>query len=397
MTQLTEHFTLEELTVSPTAKKLGIPNTPTAEHIANMKYCCEKILEPVRAKFGPVTVNSSYRAPLVNKAVGGSKTSQHVNGQAIDFEVNGVDNKTVADWVADNLEFDQVILEFYTAGDKNSGWVHASIKKEGGNRRQRLIAKKSKAGGTTYTPVADFDPTTKKDAHVPAPVAANPTPASAPAPAPAVKPVAVKAQSPLATLQAKCGVTADGSWGPGTYKAAKAYFKLSGARAAHFFGQCAHESGNFKVFSENLNYSAEGLTSIFKKYFPTTASTAGYARKPENIANKVYANRMGNGNEASGDGWKYRGRGPIQLTGKSNYQAFADYAKRPDIMTNPDIVTTELAFESALFFFEKNNLWAICDKGIDKTTITSLTKKINGGTHGLDDRIAKTQKFAGWN
>jgi putative chitinase len=106
---------------------------------------------------------------------------------------------------------------------------------------------------------------------------------------------------------------------------------------------------------------------------------------------------MGNGNEASGDGWKYRGRGPIQLTGKNNYQAFADYAKRPDIMTNPDIVTTELAFESALFFFEKNNLWAICDKGIDKTTITSLTKKINGGTHGLDDRIAKTQKFAGWN
>ena len=396
MTQLTAHFTLEELTVSPTAKKLGIPNTPTAEHIANMKYCCEKILEPVRAKFGPVTVNSSYRAPLVNKAVGGSKTSQHVNGQAIDFEVNGVDNKTVADWVADNLEFDQVILEFYTAGDKNSGWVHASIKKEGGNRHQRLVAQKSKAG-TTYTPVADFNPATKKDASVavkaPAPAKAVTAPVTAkPAAAPAAVPL-----NPLAALQTKCGVTADGAWGPGTYKAAKTYFKLSGVRAAHFFGQCAHESGNFKVFSENLNYSADGLTNIFKKYFPTTASTAGYARKPEKIANKVYANRMGNGNEASGDGWKFRGRGPIQLTGKSNYQAFADYCKRPDIMTNPDIVSSELAFESALFFFEKNNLWAICDKGIDKTTITSLTKKINGGTHGLDDRIAKTQKFAGWN
>lgn len=92
MTQLTEHFTLEELTVSPTAKRLGLPNTPTAEHIANMKYCCEKILEPVRAHFGkPVQVNSSYRAPAVNKAVGGSKTSQHVNGQAIDFEIPGID------------------------------------------------------------------------------------------------------------------------------------------------------------------------------------------------------------------------------------------------------------------------------------------------------------------
>ena len=167
MTQLTEHFALSEMTVSPTAKRLGIPNTPTAEHIENMRYCCEKILEPVRAKFGPVTINSSYRAPLVNKAVGGSKTSQHVNGQAIDFEVKGVDNKKVADWVADNLEFDQVILEFYSAGDKNSGWVHASIKKEGGNRKQRMIATKSKAGGTVYKQVADFDPSTTREAGAP--------------------------------------------------------------------------------------------------------------------------------------------------------------------------------------------------------------------------------------
>ena len=142
--KLTEHFALEEMTVSPTAKRLGLSNTPTPEHIENMRYCCEKILEPVRAKFGPVTINSSYRAPLVNKAVGGSKTSQHVNGQAIDFEVKGVDNKTVADWIGDNLEFDQVILEFYTKGDKNSGWVHASIKKAGGNRKVRMIATKSK-------------------------------------------------------------------------------------------------------------------------------------------------------------------------------------------------------------------------------------------------------------
>jgi len=390
MTQLTEHFTLEELTVSPTAKKLGLPNTPTAEHIENMRYCCEKILEPVRAKFGPVTVNSSYRAPLVNKAVGGSKTSQHVNGQAIDFEVKGVDNKKVADWVADNLEFDQVILEFYSAGDKNSGWVHASIKKEGGNRKQRLVATKSKAGGTKYTPVADFDPSTTKEAGAPV-VEAVAQVAKAVA-----QTTSTAGLGPMAALQTKCGLPADGKWGPGTFKGAKDYYKLSTAQAAHFFGQCAHESGNFKVFSENLNYSADGLTKIFKKYFPSLAAAQGYARKPEKIANKVYANRMGNGPEASGDGWKFRGRGPIQLTGKDNYTAFAQSIKRPDILTNPDIVATELAFESALWFFNKNGLFAIADKGVTDAVIGQITRRVNGGTHGLDDRIKKTKQYANW-
>lgn len=390
MTQLTEHFTLAEMIVSPTAKRLGIPNTPTAEHIENMRYCCEKILEPVRAKFGPVTINSSYRAPLVNKAVGGSATSQHVNGQAIDFEVKGVDNKTVADWVADNLEFDQVILEFYSAGDKNSGWVHASIKKAGGNRRQRLIASKSKAGGTKYTPVADFDPSTTKEAGAPVVQAAAQVAKAA------VQATSTAGLGPMQSLQAKCGVAADGKWGPGTFKAARDYFKLSTAQAAHFFGQCAHESGGFKVFSENLNYSDKGLNGIFKKYFPTIASTAGYARKPEKIANKVYANRMGNGPESSGDGWKFRGRGPIQLTGKSNYTQFASDVGRPDVLTNPDIVATELAFESALWFFNKNGLFAIAGKGVSDAVIGQITRRVNGGTHGLDDRIKKTKQFAAW-
>jgi putative chitinase len=392
MTQLTEHFTLAEMIVSPTAKRLGIPNTPTAEHIENMRYCCEKILEPVRAKFGPVTINSSYRAPLVNKAVGGSKTSQHVNGQAIDFEVKGVDNKKVADWVADNLEFDQVILEFYSAGDKNSGWVHASIKKEGGNRRMRMVATKSKAGGTSYTQVKDFDPSTTKEAGAPV----LETVAKVAKAAPKAAPPAVTGLGPMASLQAKCGVAADGKWGPGTFKAAKDYFKLSTAQAAHFFGQCAHESGGFKVFSENLNYSDKGLNGIFKKYFPTIASTAGYARKPEKIANKVYANRMGNGPESSGDGYKFRGRGPIQLTGKDNYTAFAKDIKRPDVLTNPDIVATELAFESALWFFNKNGLFAIADKGVSDAVIGQITRRVNGGTHGLDDRIKKTKQYAAW-
>lgn len=392
-TRLTANFTLEELIVSPTAKRLGLSNVPSQEHIANMKYVCEKILEPVRAHFGkPVQINSSYRSPLVNKAVGGSKTSQHSNGEAVDFEIPGISNKVVADWVADNLEFDQVILEFYNAKDgANSGWVHASIKRNGGNRMQRLIASKSKSGGTTYTPVKDFDPSTVKKTG-----AVGAKPAAPAAPKAASANAAPTGLGPLAALQVKCGVTADGKWGPGTYRAARDFFKLTNSQAAHFFGQCAHESGNFKVFSENLNYSADGLTKIFKKYFPTVASTAGYARKPEKIANKVYANRMGNGPESSGDGWKFRGRGPIQLTGKDNYTAFAAAVGRPDILTNPDIVAGELAFESALWFFRKNGLLETANKGVSTAVITQITKRVNGGTHGLDDRIAKTTKFAQW-
>jgi putative chitinase len=200
----------------------------------------------------------------------------------------------------------------------------------------------------------------------------------------------------LIDLQKKIGVTADGSFGPGTMKAAAAYFKMNSNRAAHFFAQTAHETGDFKAFAENLNYSAKGLAATFKKYFPSEASAASYERKPEKIANKVYASRMGNGPEASGDGWKYRGRGALQLTGKSNYQAFADHINRPDVMTNPDLVAGELAFESAIFFFDKNHLWAICDHGTDDATITTVSKKINGGTLGLDDRIAKTHKFAAY-
>lgn len=197
----------------------------------------------------------------------------------------------------------------------------------------------------------------------------------------------------LKALQQKIGIAADGSWGPGTLRAAAAFYKLSPARAAHFFGQTAHETGGFKAFSENLSYGAKGLMSIFKKYFPDAATAAKYERKPEAIANRVYANRMGNGPESSGDGWKYRGRGALQLTGKDNYQAFAKFCNRPDVMTNPDLVATELAFESAMFFFERNKLWNICDQGVTDAAILSLTKKINGGTHGLEDRKNKTKTY----
>jgi len=200
----------------------------------------------------------------------------------------------------------------------------------------------------------------------------------------------------LVNLQQKIGVTADGAFGPGTFKAAAAFYKLSPDRAAHFFAQTAHESGGFKAFSENLNYGAKGLRGIFGKYFPTDALARAYERKPGKIANRVYANRMANGPETSGDGWKYRGRGALQLTGKANYQAFADYIGRPDVMTNPDLVAGELCFESALWFFDKNKLWGICDQGTGDNAILALTKRINGGTHGLDDRKQKTKKYAAW-
>jgi putative chitinase len=200
----------------------------------------------------------------------------------------------------------------------------------------------------------------------------------------------------LKSLQTKIGVNADGAFGPGTTKAAMAYYKFTPERAAHFFAQTAHETGNFKAFAENLNYSAAGLLNIFKKYFPTEALAKQYERKPEMIANRVYASRMGNGNEASGDGWKFRGRGALQLTGKDNYQAFANYLKNPLIMENPDLVATEFAFESALFFFERNKLWDICDRGVTKDTILALTRRVNGGTHGLADREQKTFQYYNW-
>ena len=200
----------------------------------------------------------------------------------------------------------------------------------------------------------------------------------------------------LKSLQEKIGVTADGAFGPGTIKAAAKHFGMSPERAAHFFGQTAHETGGFKAFSENLNYSAKGLLGIFKKYFPTEALAKEYERKPEKIANRVYASRMGNGDEASGDGWKYRGRGALQLTGKANYEAFAKWLGKPELVANPDAVATEFAFDSARFFFERNKLWDICDKGVTDETILALTKRVNGGTHGLEDRASRTKQYYGW-
>ncbi len=164
-------------------------------------------------------------------------------------------------------------------------------------------------------------------------------------------------------------------------------------RLAHFLAQCGHESGGFKVFNENLNYSAQGLRGVFGKYFPTDALAKQYERQPQKIANKVYASRMGNGDEASGDGYKFRGRGFIQLTGKDNYKAFGTFIG-DDLITNPDLVATKYPLTSAGFFFDKNKLWSICDTGATVDTITKVTKRVNGGTHGLEDRISKFKKYS---
>jgi putative chitinase len=162
-------------------------------------------------------------------------------------------------------------------------------------------------------------------------------------------------------------------------------------RLAHFLAQCGHESGGFKLVNENLNYSADGLVKIFGKYF-NSATAAGYARQPEKIANRVYSGRMGNGDETSGDGWKHRGRGFIQLTGKDNYSKF-DKTVDDDILSNPDLVATKYPLASAAFFFNSNSLWAICDKGADEATVTAVTKRVNGGTIGLADRIKHFNEY----
>lgn len=162
-------------------------------------------------------------------------------------------------------------------------------------------------------------------------------------------------------------------------------------RLAHFLAQCGHESGGFKAVSENLNYSSKGLIGTFKKYF-TAAQAVAYERQPTRIASRVYANRMGNGNEASGDGWKFRGRGYIQLTGKDNYTAF-NATVEDNIIENPDLVATKYPLASAGFFFKSNNLWTICDRGADTATVTAVTRRVNGGTIGLEDRLKHFKEY----
>lgn len=163
-------------------------------------------------------------------------------------------------------------------------------------------------------------------------------------------------------------------------------------RLSHFLAQCAHESGNWRFTVENLNYSKEALMSVFRRHFPTEAIAAQYARKPEKIANRAYANRMLNGDEDSGDGWKFRGRGYIQLTGRQNYSYFNAHVE-DDIIQNPDLVAEKYPLLSAGWFWHENNLNSVADSGAENENVTSVTRRVNGGTNGLADRLMKFKEY----
>jgi putative chitinase len=163
-------------------------------------------------------------------------------------------------------------------------------------------------------------------------------------------------------------------------------------RLAHFLAQCGHESGGFRATQENLNYSAKGLTGTFKKYFPTEAAATPYARNPVKIASKVYGGRMGNGPEPTQEGYKFRGRGYIQLTGKENYTSFGKSINE-DICSNPDKVASSYALLSAAWFFSKNGLHKMADEGSSDAVVTKITKRVNGGTIGLADRIKHFKEY----
>lgn len=191
----------------------------------------------------------------------------------------------------------------------------------------------------------------------------------------------------LIDFQKKYGLVPDGKFGKNTAKKIAEVFKIK--HPAQFFGQVCHESGDLTLKEENLNYSANRLLQVFPKYFDLT-NVNRYANKPQDIGNRVYGGRMGNKN--ANDGYYFRGCGAIQLTGRDNYKAFENWlvsknlCKPNEIMLDPDLVWKEYYIESAIFFFDKNNLWNITD-------VLKLTKKVNGGTNGLQDRINKTNKY----
>jgi len=168
-------------------------------------------------------------------------------------------------------------------------------------------------------------------------------------------------------------------------------YSLSPLQLAHFLAQCHHESGGWKQTEENLNYSKQGLLKVFHKYFKTV-NPDDYAHHPEKIANRVYAMRLGNGRERDGDGWRYRGRGYIQLTGKENYARFGSDMK-VDFVAQPDRVATEYPLSSAAWFFDSNRIWKWCAVGDTRDAVVDVTKRVNGGLIGLDDRVKLFDKY----
>lgn len=188
------------------------------------------------------------------------------------------------------------------------------------------------------------------------------------------------------------GLTPDGVIGKMTLAKLQEKLNISDKKQfAHFMGQCHVESGGFTISEENLNYSANRLFQIFKKYYPTLDKAKEHAYQPIKIGSRVYANRMGNGSEESMDGFKYKGRGAIQTTGKANYKAFSEYVKE-DCVLNPDLLKEKYFFESAIFFFRRNNIFALCSE-VDVQHITKVTERVNGGHNGLNERIAETIRY----
>ena len=197
----------------------------------------------------------------------------------------------------------------------------------------------------------------------------------------------------LKSLQSKCGCSPDGSFGPNTARAIVKHYELSPKRGAHLLGQVVHESGSFKLTRENLNYSAESMMRVWPSRFPTKESAEPYAKNPKALADKVYSGRMGN---KEGEGHKWIGRGFLQLTGFNNVRSFASDMRLPEVMDDPTLLEKEYAMDTAIWFFRKNNLWKICDEGVNDNVIKKLTKKINGGYTGLDHRIKETNKIYEW-
>jgi len=193
-------------------------------------------------------------------------------------------------------------------------------------------------------------------------------------------------------FQSKNGLKPDGIIGKNTMLKMCEVWGVNRIQLLHMLANTHHETGGFKVDTENLNYSAKGLRATFPKYFTDTEARE-YANKPEKIANKVYAYRMGNGNPASGDGWKYRGRGSLQLTGKNNYTDFGKLTGNSEILSNPDIVASDYFWQSALYYFERNKLWAKM-KNESYENIKLIRKAVNGGVIGLNDVVAKFNYYS---
>jgi len=198
----------------------------------------------------------------------------------------------------------------------------------------------------------------------------------------------------LKLLQEKCGCSPDGSFGPNTARGIVKHYELSPERGAHLLGQVIHESGSFKLTRENLNYSVESMMRVWPSRFPTKESAEPYARNPKALAENVYFGRMGNDSKEKAS--LYIGRGFLQLTGFNNVKAFASDMGKPEVMEDPSLLEEDYAMDTAIWFFQKNNLWKICDEGVNDDTIKRLTRKINGGYTGLDHRIKETNKVYEW-